>query len=263
MNAELCPEIPGDAWLQGDYTLALERGVLVEVRCDDGSGAGRCPDRVGILQCVSESTPDVGACVGEPLTCTCPDAPDAAVLAQGGPYAGERAPTGGGVATLRHTGTASLTVSSAQYCGALVLRDERDGQVLIGKLKCDGGAPTRGRLVDGRYVVMSLGDDGTRTWGGIEVDDGEQQRVDLAVPPSHPVELEWSAGPPAQVFTTVELGDYVASSTSSPSVPVHVPTGGTLWACAGEGCCRYQDPGERVSCDPDPGVSPPIPQVRL
>ena len=135
--------------------------------------------------------------------------------------------------------------------------------MLIGKLKCNDGAPTRGRLVAGRYLVMSLGAGGTQTWSGIEVAEGEQARADLAVPPTHPVDMEWSAGPPAQVFTMVELGDYQASSTSSPSVPVQVPAGATLWACAGDGCCRYQDPGERVSCDPDPGVSPPIPQMRL
>jgi len=263
LDAELCPESPGHAWLRSDYALALERGVVVAVRCDDGPGGTRCPDRVGILQCVSDSTPDVGHCLGEPLTCTCPDAPDAAVLAQGGPYAGERAPVRGGVATLRHTGTPSLTVASTDYCGALLLRDERDGQVLIGKLKCEDGAPKRGRLVAGQYVVMSMGADGTQTWSGIDIADGEQERVDLAVPPSQPVEVEWAAGPPAQVFTTVALGDYQASSTGSPSLPVQVPAGATLWVCAGDGCCRYQDPGERVSCDPNPGVSPPIPQIRL
>jgi hypothetical protein len=261
LAAELCPEVRGADWSEDDYTIALERGVPVALQCDDGSGPGPCPARVGILQCVSASTPDSGTCWGDPWTCLCPDAPDAAVLCQAGRYPGERAVVHDGLAILRHTGTASLTVPSPEFCETSLLRDEPDGQVIIGKLRCHGGPATRTQLLAGTYVVSSFQDGSSTSWSGIHLAEGEHKVVNLGTPGGHPVALDWSGTAPDFQTNVVVLGNFEAV-TFKPG-PVQVPPGATLWVCAKAGCCRYDDPGERVSCDPDPAEMPPMARLRL
>ncbi|MES2643505.1 MAG: hypothetical protein V4850_28735 [Myxococcota bacterium] len=270
LGANLCPEFGlFGGFVQSSYDLALERGVPVAVWCDDGSGPGACPGRLGVLTCVSDATPDVGTCARDPdWACTCPDAPDARVVAQAGPYSGESAPVRSGVATFTHTGTASLTVPGTERCGELLLRVDRGVELLIGKLACRDGNAVREHLVAGTYLLFSAtagGSFGMFRWTSIHVADGEAKVFDAAFPSGHPVAVEWVGTTAESIVTVVHTPGYEAMFFHLPTeAPTLVPPGATLWVCSNDdGCCKYDDPGPTVSCAPSAWVLPPMPGTSL
>lgn len=262
LGAELCPEFGMfGGFLRSSYDLALERGVTVALRCDDGEGPGPCPEKSGLLHCVSDATPDVGTCARAPdWQCTCPDAPDARVVAQGGAYSGESARVQGGIATLTHTGTASLIVPGTDRCGEMLLRVDRGVELVIGKLRCQDGNAMREHLVAGTYVLWLNGEHGSYRWTDIRVADGKARVFDAAFPEGHAVEITWVGSAAEGLVSVVHAPGYEAMFFRPPTeAPTLVPPGATLWACVDDGCCKYDDPGPAVSCTPSAWVLPPMP----
>jgi hypothetical protein len=267
LGAELCPEFGLlGGFVRSSYDLALERGVPVAVSCDDGSGPGACPAKLGFLNCVSDATPDVGTCARTPdWTCTCPDAPDAHVVAQGGPYSGESAAVRAGVATFAHTGTASLTVPGTERCGELLLRVDRGVELIIGKLACRDGNAVREHLVAGTYLLVSIDGGSMFRWTDIHLADGEAKVFDAAFPSGHPVAVEWVGTTAESIVSVVHAPGYEAMFFQLPTeAPTLVPPGATLWVCSNDdGCCKYDDPGLTASCAPSAWVLPPMPGTSL
>lgn len=167
LDVAVCPDEGWDRWSLDSYDITLERGVQVVVRCADGP----CPERMGVLSCVTHNTPDRGRCTRE--LCTCPDEPDARVIASHGPFAGESASVVDGVATFAHTGRGTLVVHGLPDSGVLS-RVEYGGDVFVGSLRAGG---TRSGLVAGTYALSVSVEGDFVEWRDIRLSDGETREI--------------------------------------------------------------------------------------
>lgn len=263
LTADLRPELPL-VWLKEHYDVVLEDGLTVNYTCLQDDGTVECKKKdVAGAACISAETPDGGPCDAERQSCVCPDAADAHLVCTFGRFAGERAEIHDGAAQFERTGTASITVPSEEFCGAMLTRRDESTSVWVGLLRCEAGAPSRDRLTAGNYELVTSGLWGYAYWSDLRLADGEDKVFPLRRPTGRGLEVEWLSGEPS----AENLAAMVVVRTPSLRVSYHdpasvvVPPGAEVWVCSQDGCCHYDDPPAQVSCEPSPAVIPPMPEM--
>ncbi|GDX78778.1 hypothetical protein LBMAG42_05890 [Deltaproteobacteria bacterium] len=256
LRSRICPE-EGGTWLLPRYEVVLEQGVTAHYACQNDDGTLGCTSgEVKAASCLSRKTPDIGSCDASTQTCSCPEADDAYVVCTQGDYQGEDAAVSSGEAVFAYTGTASLTIPGATFCGGRLTRHDQDAKGNAGVMACEGGNAVRRGLRGGTYSVRR----GLHVYawiavGNIMLKDGEQKVFPIDPPQGHRLDVQFAGGDPAEPMAWTQGGSL--EQEYIPLAELVVPPGAQVWVHVAGGWCHYVDPPARVACEPDGTISQP------